>query len=458
MKIITAPTPSWFYSSQSFINKRLPDYSNYPNIVLPNGFLCSTMLRTTDEVNQISNGVHPQGRVGYNIFYTNHGGLTTYPDSKLAIISDVGYNPSNPTDENQWFANLRPEKIVWYNGENIYGYDGDAIMQNPSKKAKLASILQQCKGSNPNGLFSTYSWDSITGGVRPRWYGASNYLDAFYLGNLYTNPANIKTAQIEAGFNSAMQQVYSINDDYYDTLALTIMQIQLFKIKHGNQYPIVPLLWGLTEPVDSYPFPHSTQRVNQLGVYCGIKGYKENAPAEYMYSMALICLLLTKNLIGWNGRNREIVTEDINQEHIGDDVFNSSDPLVTMGTDTQQWIQTNVRSWQSVELYNILAMYQVSLQKTILEDTTYDWESPDFIVNGTLRNGLLKTVPFNKYYKEPTVVLKYNTGKTKCLILAINCWASNTDINQITVIEPNTGKEIPVLLNGKKAEFISVEL
>ena len=68
-KIITTPTPDWFWESKSFTEgKRLPKYENYPNVTIPNNKKSASMLRQDSELPLISNGKHPLEKIGKKIF------------------------------------------------------------------------------------------------------------------------------------------------------------------------------------------------------------------------------------------------------------------------------------------------------------------------------------------------------------------------------------------------------
>jgi hypothetical protein len=58
--------------------------------------------------------------------------------------------------------------------------------------------------------------------------------------------------------------------------------------------------------------------------------------------------------------------------------------------------------WLGVNQYSALAIWHAHLQRDIIEDTTHDWFTPDFIYNNNERIGKFKEIPYNLQFKEPT--------------------------------------------------------
>jgi hypothetical protein len=123
--------------------------------------------------------------------------------------------------------------------------------------------------------------------------------------------------------------------------------------------------------------------------------------------------------------------------------------------------------WLGVNQYVVLAMWQASQHKDIIEDTNYEWFTPDFIhsTHGVRRTGDYKQIPYNLHYKEPTIEMKYyyNTqlNKRECLIYVCNFEATNDTLEFVTVIANDlTGNEIqiPITLKGFKAELVRVTI
>jgi len=454
-KVISTPTPDWFWESKSFTEgKRLPKYDNFPTITIPNNKKSASMLRQDTEILLISGNKHPLERIGHNMFYTNHGGLTNYPNNKLAVFGDLGYNINNPTDESQWTMIQSPQKIQWLNGEEPLGYNGRAVMGNPNKANKLRQILGAALAANPEIQISIYSWiDIIPLGL---WYND----DTTALINYYNTPNTIYSSQIDAGCNAVMDAIYSTNDSLYDFTALYIYKKQLLRLKYGNTIPLYSLMWTENEGVDGFP-GLAVDRKREDGTFINLKGAKHNANAEYMYNVAIVSLTVGDGILGWEGVMPSIYSENPNKEDRGSDsIFatpSNPDLIQTqIGTDT--WVIDNARVWKSCRLFWDLALYHVSLYKDIIEDTTNDWQTPDFEYNRNIRTGNFKLVPYNKLYKEPVVQLKYNNNKSEALILVHNPWASNLDIKQVRVFDITTGLDETVMVKGTKCELYKVIL
>lgn len=447
--ITTSETPQWFWNSQSFTQgKRLPEYQGFPAFTIPNNKVSSSMLRTDTEISLISNQKHPLEKIGHNMFYTNHGGLTNYPMNKLVAYDDIGHNGSNPTNESQWSMAHRMEKIVWVNGEKPLGYNGFVVSGNPSKKAKLQQILGSAIAANPGIEITNYSWDGIEG-IRADWYGTNT-------ANLiapYNNLSLIKSPMLEVGFNTLMQQIYAFNDKYYDFPALFVYQKQLAKLKFPTT-KFYTLLWTANESVDHFPLLHNVERRKQNGSFVKLSGTKHNAPVEYVYNSAIVSLTVGDGIIGWEETVPSVYSERDDLEIFGLDITGGNILQQQVGTET--WTIYNARVWKSCRLFWDLANYHVSQHKPAIEGTVNDWFTPDFEFNGNMRTGLQKLVPYNKQYKEPIVQLKYNDTKTEACLLVMNNWASNFDNKVVRVIDNSTGLDRLFPVNGTKAELYKI--
>lgn len=450
MKITTSATLSWFWESKSFKEgKRLLDYTVLLTVTLLSNKISASMLRTDTDISLISNNKHLIERIGYNIQYTNYGGLTNYLDSKLAVFTDLGYNGSNLTDEQFWTYTPRLEKIQWLNGETLLGYNGGEIMSNLSKANKLRQIISNAINTYLNTKISIYSWLDITGGAI--WYNT----DVNALMNLYNNLYLIYSAQIDAGCNSVMDAIYSTNDNLYDSTALHIFKKQLLKLKYGNTILLYSLMWTENETVDDFLLLHTVKRKRQDNIFINLSGAKHNANAEYVYNAALISLTISDGIIGWEGVMLNVSTEKLEFENTGWDVGGSLNQF-QVGTET--WTKDMARVWKSCRLYWDLAINHVSQHKSIIESTINDWFTLDFKYNNIMRTGSQKLILYNKLYKELVVQLKYNDNKTECLVLVHNPWAANLQTKIVTVFDNTTGLEASLLVKGTKAELYKIEL
>lgn len=445
MEIITNNTPDWFWTSGSFSNKRLPEYSIFPTFTIPNNKLSASMIKQDVEIGMISGQKHPLEKVGFNLFYTNWGGFTNYPKSKLINYTDLGYSNINPTDENSWTYNLNQEKIQWLNGEAPLLYDGAGVAANPNKRNKLRQILGDAINNSPTSEIMVYSWIAISS--FEDWYNTdiSKLIPPYSDNNLIYSP------QIDCGFNAMMQQIYSLNDKYYDYPAFFIYQAQLAKLKYPNN-KLYAVLWTENEIVDGFTELNNVKRKRQDGVFINLPNSKANAPAEYIYNCVLASMCLGKGIFNWEGTMFELATESLNSEPSGRDLGN---PIqITVGNEI--WEEKSTRCWKGNMMFWILALYHISQHKDTIEETNFDWITPDFEYNGVLRTGNFKMIPYNKLYKEPVVQLKYNNNKTKASVLIMNCWGDNTKVQTVRVIDGNIDVVLPV--NGTKAELYKINL
>jgi hypothetical protein len=257
-----------------------------------------------------------------------------------------------------------------------------------------------------------------------------------------------------------MDAIYSTNDSLYDFTALYIYKKQLLKLKYGNNIPLYSLMWTENEGVDGFP-GLAVDRKREDGTFINLKGAKHNANAEYMYNVAVVSLTVGDGILGWEGVMPSIYSENPNKEDRGSDsIFAtpSNPDLIQTQVGTDTWVIDNARVWKSCRLFWDLALYHVSLYKDIIEDTTNDWQTPDFEYNGNIRTGNFKLVPYNKLYKEPVVQLKYNNNKSEALILVHNPWASNLDTKQVRVFDTTTSLNETVMIKGTKCELYKVIL
>lgn len=446
MKVISNETPNWFWNSKSFTEgKRLPEYAGFPTVVIPTNKKVAQMLRTDAELSLVQNQKSPLEKLGNNFFYGNLGGLTNYPNSKLIKFTDLSHG-ANPTDESQWGMATYPDKIQWLNGELSLGYCGRCVAENISKRDKLRAVLGNAISANPGIELTVYSWEAISS--FGDWYNATPQ----QLSEPYTNPNLIYSAQLDCGFNALMQQIYSINDTHYDYPAFLIYQKQLAEIKYPN-VNLYALIWSENETVDNYPLLRTAKRKRQDNVFIGLSGIKHNTEAQYMYNSVLIGASRCDGIFSWEGTQVTVTTEDPQYEDKGWEF--GINLQRTVGTET--WGIDNTRVWKSVMLYWNLALYHLSLHKDILEGTVNKWFTPDFYYENNLRTGNQKMIPYNKFYKEPVVQLKYNDNKSKASLLVYNPWGTNINSKVVRVIDPVTNLDITVPVNGTKAELYKIE-
>lgn len=487
-KIITSSTPSWFWNSKSFTEgKRLPDISTLPDIVMPINKVCTSMLRQEEHLSQIVDGKHPLERIGFNYFFDNLAGLTNYPNSKLAYFTDFGYddcfhaNPScgDPsrvaTNEQYWTFNARPHRIQYINGETTIGYDGWAIMGNPSKANKLRSIITNgiAEQANQGNIIrvGTYSWNAIGHkdyGITNHWYGTdtnTGFRDDLI--NLQKTQANIYSPQLDAGCNGMFQQIYALNDTYYDYPAFFAYMCVINRVKHPNgEYPIYSLLWTDNETVDGFPLTLSKYR-RLDGQLINLKyNIKPNAPAEYIYTAALISLTIGDGCVGWEGIMPQIDSDRPDKENTGYDTL-AGQESVEFGTppymNGQYYVRAMARCWNSNIMYWHLAMQHIAPYKDIIEGQTYWWTSPNFNYKGNYRSGDYKMIPYCKYNKDPIVLIKFNNAGNKGVIVVYNPWeVNNLSVVPVTVyvnhVNDDGVTEFVVNVNGTKAEIYGFEL
>jgi hypothetical protein len=115
--------------------------------------------------------------------------------------------------------------------------------------------------------------------------------------------------------------------------------------------------------------------------------------------------------------------------------------------------------WLGVNQYSALAIWHAHLQRDIIEDTTNEWFTPDFIFNNVRRIDFEKEIPYNLRFKEPTVQAKYSADKTECLLYVCNFDTNDTTQQIVTIIltnKDNNEVNVPVVLKGTKAELVRV--
>lgn len=457
MKVIYSETPTWFFNSPSFSgNIRRYDHSTFPDFISPNNKYTACMLRQYEDVNLISNGIHPLQKKGYNLSYGNFGTLTNYSPNERIKFTDLGFNNSNPQDETQWnFPTANPdtspindEKIVWINGEGALGYSNNL---NANQTNTLQSLINNWKSAYPNNILGLYSWNKIQSSIiseNAAWISNNtNDLMSFYNNlSIWNNPI------FEIGFDASISGLYAYNEKNFDQCQRMLMRIYLNKLKYPNK-KYFPLMWVLNEMI-GFPGEGFSKYKRQDGIVVTPSGVIPTAPVDYLYNMALIGMTIGDGLLTWD---ETMITMDKETPDLEVDYSSPTTTIQNIGG--QNFLVSYPRRWKGNQLYMTLAIWQVSQYKTIIEDSTYSWIVPDFKYNnGTLRTGDFKHVPYNKANNEPSVILKYNSTKTECLVLALNCYADNETVNEIRVLDATTGLDAQILLKGTKAELVKILL
>ena len=482
MKVITTPVPEWFFNSKCFIleadsnsvhyksvKERIEDYSTIPTFTLPSNKIFSSQTKKYSIYKSLEgNSVRtdPSENYGSTHFSSMTGiPLSTpkkyingYPDSKLISFRDFGGNLNDPPSYN-YGANS--DKIQWINGESTVGY----VIDNESERAAIEAIMNTAKTAQPNSLFSIYSIPAFT--IFDKWYdSSSNLTKVNELAAMLTTP--IDSVQITAGFNLLMEDLYSTDFNGTDDFpALYILMKQIARKKYqltGNSAysKFLSIFWSQNE---GKGLKYIWKRKDGFVVRCGEGGsidglVKPNAYIDHAYNLALACFTIGDGLVGYEGNDISMLSctsDNVNGSIIDVEKISTSNIQASLNGDI--FLIDAARTWKGSMMFVRLAAYNASMYKSIIEGTTYEWETPDFIYGSNTRTGIYKTVPYNKYYKEPVVEFKYSNDKSECLIYACNFWNTSTTPKLVTVkIADNLGviRNIPILLKNKKAELIKV--
>lgn len=483
MVIIKAPIPDWFFQSKVFEietnsthkdynspKNRILDYSSFPVFSCPSNKVALTaeedysLLKSQENENQ---RVSPYEKVGFTHFPKLTGRYegqniefyNKYPPSKQAAFRTEGGTLASNTLNLGAGTN---EAIQWINGEMGIGYNisfGDTESIN-----RMNNFTNSCRSYQPNSKFGIYSLQAF-----PIWEGVYNAKDSLegadLLYNVLVNPPD--SIQALCGFDYLIEDVYSLNStqtQFYGALSLLLKQIarkkflltnnpcyskvyyiiwshsenfgyQLRYRKNTGQMITSGELWGLVKAPAN---PNHNYNVALLGVTCadGISHFVDRLPSHGQVNI--------------NGSLRDLEIENIDGENGGIDV-------ILRG---QNYPVAPAIIWYGVNQYTALAIWQAWNWRDIIEDTTYDWFTPDFIYKGVTRTDKYKTIPYNLFYKEPTFEVKYSSTKDSCLIYACNFSATNYTSPEHVYVKVknkfNQEVQIPLILKGSKAELFRV--
>lgn len=483
MKIQTTSIPEWFYNSEMFQletdsndknynspKQRIFHYDTFPTFTSPSNKIAAHPeydygFMKSQENNSVR--IDPGQRVGYNRFPKFTGVLAneTTPflnayanDQQIAFKNEGGslYDDQNPLN----LGGGTTEHLQWINGEQGIGYS-----INPSetdKLQKMNTFLNQCRSYQPNTKFGIYSLPAFS--IFGQFYNINETSVRDTLcGYLETPPDSIHEL---CGFDYLMEDLYAINSSktqFY--IALGMFEKQLARKKYlltnkeiYNKFYYI--LWSHTE---FFGFQLRYRKNTNELITCGELDGLTKAPSNpnYTYSIALAAMTTGDGLIHFNDRFCTFGTVDINGTMRDLEIENvDASPFVSATLRNQTYTVGPAIVWLGVNQYVALAIWQASLNKDIIEDTTYDWFTPDFINStGTLRTGNNKQIPYNLYYHEPTFEVKYSANKNECLIYACNFDSINPSPETTTVIvkdKNNNDVQIPITLKGLKAELVRV--
>lgn len=491
MKVITTSTPDWFKTSNNFIleedssnvhyksvKERIYDYSKFPTFTLPSNKILSTQTKRYSLYKSLegsSTRLDPLNNYGHTHFTSMEGippgsvykkYINGYPNSKYIAFRDFGGTYKVPAT---YTYSANSDGIQWINGENTVGYS----IADETERAAIEALMNTAKAAQPSSKFGIYSIQTFNNTLN-KWYESENTeASALTLVGYLTTPPS--SPQVDAGFNLLMEDLYSTyfrGTDDFPAYYIYLKQIakKQFQLTGNAAYSkMLAIFWTQSEFAG---LEFIWKRKDGFVVRCGEGGsidgkVKTNAYIDHAYNLGLACTTIGDGLVGWESVDIATLaykSENVNGSSVDTEKMSTGNIQATLDGDI--FLIDPARTWKGSQMFVTLAAYQASLHKTIIEGTTYDWDTPDFIYNGgTLRTGIYKTIPYNKFYKEPVVMYKYSNDKSECLIYACNFWNGNQSSDNvanpkhlIVKIQDSLGvtKNISILLKNKKAELVKV--
>lgn len=478
MKIKTSATPEWFFQSDLFqletnssnINynspkKRIHDYSTFPTYTAPSNKITGHPEYDYAYMkNQENNStrIDPGQQVGYNVYPKMTGVI---PGQNLPFL-----NAYNSTQQiafkfesgsiNDGTLNLglgTDEKYQWINGEQGIGY---FIFPNETLKIqRVNDFLNQSRQYQPNSKFGIYSLQAFS--IWDEFYHLDDINVINQLCDYLINPPD--SIQALVGCDYLMEDIYSQGSNksqFYGAMAIYQKQLARKKFQQtGLQVynKLYYLLWSHSENF-GYQFRYKKNDGSfiTVGELDGLSKAPSNINLNYNLALAGVtiadgfwhfidrfCSFGTNN---FDGTNKDLEVDNVNHSLM----VNLRNQIYTVGPSI---------IWLGVNQYSALAIWHAYLQRDIIEDTTYEWFTPDFIYNNNLRTDKYKEIPYNLYYKEPTVQAKYNANKSECLLYVCNFDSENITQQLVTVkLKDNNNNDVnvPVVLKGTKAELVRV--
>jgi hypothetical protein len=440
-----------------------------------------------------SSRIDPGQQVGYNIFPKLSGLLSqnsasflnAYSSSQQIRFTNEGGKYNNTTDKR---LSLSPseENTQWVNGEQGIGYTIE-----PQYYQNVRDMLTTVK-SNPISSGSKYSIYSLQ--AFPNvwnnfgFINGSDLTPVTILSNYLDNPPT--SVMEETGFDFLCEDLYTIDEfeaTWYGALGIYMKQLARKKYELDPNKQIYKkfyyILWSHSEFLINkilYKKNNSNNLISN-GESEGILKPPGNPHLHYNLALAGVtiadgfwhfidrfCAFGPVDIINENGTVAES-NVDLEQYNINGTINNIDNTYQDGGKTTylrgQYYKILPAMVWLGVNQYAALAIWHAYLQRDIIQDTTYDWFTPDFRnMSGVRRENSEKRIPYNLHYNEPTVEAKYNANKTECLLYVCNFRPSISNANTPYIVKvilnptgaPNAEIEVPVVLKSSKAELIRV--
>jgi hypothetical protein len=510
MKIKTSAIPEWFFSSSMFNletnisssnynspKQRIYDYSTFPTYTAPSNKIAGhpeydyTFMKNQ---RNSSSRIDPGEQVGYNIFprligllpQDSASFLNAYSSSQQIRFATEG----GLVFDNNLNLSSTPERIQWINGEISNGH-GIGYTIEPQYYQNVRNMLTQVK-SNPissgskYGIYSLQAFPNVWNNFG--YINGSDLTPVNTLCNYLINPPT--SVMEETGFDFLCEDLYSVEENeatWYGAMGIYMKQLARRKYELDPSKEIYKkfyyILWSHSEFFLN-KIPYKKNNSNNLISNGEINGLQKVPSAIHLnYSLALagvtladgfwhfidrFCTFGPVDIINENGTVAES-NVDLEQYSINGTINNIDNTYNDGGKTTylrgQYYKILPAMTWLGVNQYAALAIWHAYLQRDIIQDTTYNWFTPDFRnMNGVLRTGNEKRIPYNLHYNEPTVEAKYSADKTECLLYVCNFKPSSS--NAITpyivkvILNPtdtlNGEIEVPVVLKSSKAELVRV--
>jgi hypothetical protein len=512
MKIQTSATPEWFYNSDCFkletdsnnknyksVKQRIYDYKNYPRFTAPKNKIAGHPEYNYVDLLNIQNDENrydPGQKVGYNIFpkrphtqsqsnYTNkpffngHSNENQYAFKGEGGLIESTTNPLNLDATNEKYQYINGE----FNKENPPTSGIGTVLTVPGGITSMQQFMnrEHSKEVSKNTKFSVYSL--IAYEILYKFYDLQTYKEQ--LCGYLTNPPT--SQMIEGGLDFLLEDIYCVG---YGDLFLLIpwgifekkIALKQYKLSGKKGYnEFIFLLWSHSEffGINLFYKKNNGTVINR-GENPSASGdpgdSKAPANALFNYSAALAAMTIGDGLLhfidavyAWgeftNENNQIEDLENLPNTNISAAKYFANDSTAINGDSASGYAVRPAIVWMGVNQYASLAIWHAYQNKDIIEDTEFEWETPDFLspTNSTRRTGNDKQIPYNLYYNEPTFEIKYFNNKTnnkrECLIYACNFNSKKTVPEIVTVIlKDKNGNEVnvPIVLKGKKAELVRV--
>lgn len=491
MKIKTSAIPEWFFQTDLFkletnssnLNynspkKRIHDYSTFPTYTAPSNKIAGhPEYDYAFMKNQENNSVRidPGQQVGYNIFPKLSGLLPQDTDTFLNAYTSSQQirfaTEGGLVFDDNLNLNPTPERIQWINGEIVDGHGIGYTLETylaPRVKKMIDRLKQnEISANSKYGIYSLQAfpvWSDIYETIA----GSTSAADK--LCNYLENPPD--SIMELCGFDYLMEDIYCIDSgksQFYAAMGIYMKQLARKKYLQTNKEiykKFYYLLWSHSEFFGTkIQYKKNDGSFIKMGEFDGLT--KSPANINTNYNLALAGVTIADGFWHFNDRfctfgsvNVDGVMRDLEKEGVQNNGGSTTYPgSLTTYLRGQYYKILPAIVWLGVNQYSALAIWHAYLQRDIIEDTTNDWFTPDFIFNNVPRTGKEKEIPYNLYFKEPTVQAKYSADRTECLLYVCN-FDTNDTTQQIVTIKlknkDNNDVNVPVVIKGTKAELVRV--